>query len=318
MSRKRIGFTLIELLVVIAIIAILIALLVPAVQKVREAAARTQCQNNLHQFAIASQMYHDVNHALPSGSKGGMTGNGNFPAPFSDPYYGSGLPFGHFSWAALILPYVEQGDLFNTIDFTQKAYVQDLYEDLGGGGAPTQRGPVGAAVNLNAALKMPPIFACPVALRGSTDNPPNTRQKDYGINGGLNNPCCPERTQAGQNGVAYVNSTIRISDITDGSSNTFMFLEEANYFDHSWLVDTYGSNPFIFVHHPSEGYVTADYPVNSDAFNNRAAISYHPQGVQAVMADGHLVWVSNDINFAVYQALFTRQAIAGELPIEGF
>jgi prepilin-type N-terminal cleavage/methylation domain-containing protein len=88
------GFTLIELLVVIAIIAILIALLVPAVQKVREAAARTQCLNNLKQIGLGSQSYHDVNKHVP------LSGiNTNIPA----------------DWCAQfqILPYVEQGPLYN-------------------------------------------------------------------------------------------------------------------------------------------------------------------------------------------------------------
>src|SRR2546430_3499010 len=66
-QHLRHAFTLIELLVVIAIIAILLALLVPAVQKVREAAARTQCGNNLHQLAVAAHAYHDVNKAFPPG-----------------------------------------------------------------------------------------------------------------------------------------------------------------------------------------------------------------------------------------------------------
>jgi prepilin-type N-terminal cleavage/methylation domain-containing protein/prepilin-type processing-associated H-X9-DG protein len=90
----RNGFTLIELLVVIAIIGILIALLLPAVQKVREAAARTQCQNNLHQLALAMHSYHDVNRA--------------FPPAFAKP--------SNYGWSVWLLPYVEQQNLYNALN----------------------------------------------------------------------------------------------------------------------------------------------------------------------------------------------------------
>jgi len=95
---KRRGFTLIELLVVIAIIAILIALLVPAVQKVRESAARTQCSNNLRQVGIALHSYHDTAKHLPQGGTQSPAGG-----------------YGH-SWWVLILPHIEQAPLYTKFD----------------------------------------------------------------------------------------------------------------------------------------------------------------------------------------------------------
>src|SRR5437868_1946645 len=105
LSHRLKGFTLIELLVVIAIIAILIALLVPAVQKVREAAARSQCQNNLKNLALACQSFHDVYKYFPQGGKyAQLTGTSNV-----DCHYLQG------SWLVYTLPFMDQGPLYDQL-----------------------------------------------------------------------------------------------------------------------------------------------------------------------------------------------------------
>src|SRR5438105_8416505 len=120
-SRSRRGFTLIELLVVIAIIGILIALLVPAVQKVREASARATCSNNIKQLALACYAYHDGYHQMPYGRK------------FDN--------WDSYTWSELILPYIEQASVYHGYIYINKMNWSESYPGPNGpiGNDPAQR-----------------------------------------------------------------------------------------------------------------------------------------------------------------------------------
>jgi len=139
MQRRKRGFTLIELLVVIAIIAILISLLLPAVQQAREAARRTQCRNNLKQIGLALHNYHDVYSTFPMG----FIVDADLPA---GPVQGARI----MSWNTAILPYIDQANIYNT---------------LGAGGVNVQAGVTNVETN-----HVIPAFLCPSVPRANATN----------------------------------------------------------------------------------------------------------------------------------------------------
>ena len=190
------GFTLIELLVAIAIIAILIALLLPAVQQAREAARRTQCKNNMKQIVLAMHNYQSTYTVFPG-------------LPSSSPY--------GFSVQARILPYVDQKNLQDLIDF-------DIPLMLGSGGRQSLN-PVHAA----AAGQPLKLFLCP-----SEPEPPIFQNANTGANqfAGTNYVVCTGSgtdsnydTRARTDGMFYWGSATRFRDMTDGSSNTLVLAE---------------------------------------------------------------------------------------------
>src|SRR5262249_6832513 len=199
--RRRSAFTLIELLVVIAIIAILIGLLLPAVQKVRDAAARLQCQNNLKQIGIALHCYHGTFESLPPGyTSRAATVNG--------PGLGPG-----WGWAAYLLPHVEQDPVYRQIDFSR-----DITD------------PVHASVRVTS-LK---VFLCPAdSPRGPTfavvndagGTLPTVAFANYvGVGGTYEVTGFPDTG----NGALFRNSRVRFTDITDGTSNTLFVGERTS------------------------------------------------------------------------------------------
>jgi prepilin-type N-terminal cleavage/methylation domain-containing protein/prepilin-type processing-associated H-X9-DG protein len=214
--QTRPAFTLIELLVVIAIIAILIGLLVPAVQKVREAAARASCENNLHQIAVAGHNYHGNRKHFPPAWKSAV-------ADFS-PGWG---------WGAILLPFLEQEPLFNQLGVDTAPF--GLPPGSTTFANPTGSGPTATPNALT--MSRVNVFRCP-SDTGPDQNPQrlNFGMANYRAIWGANptnlatiypNQDLSSVTK-GTGGVMFQNSAIRVTDIRDGSSNT-LFVGECKY-----------------------------------------------------------------------------------------
>jgi prepilin-type N-terminal cleavage/methylation domain-containing protein len=275
-SRRRSAFTLIELLVVIAIIAILIGLLLPAVQKVREAAARMQCTNNLKQIGLAIHGYHDAKGFFPTGGTTPWAGvwltNG---VPNDPPNQGTG-------WLVQILPFIEQQSLYNAGSHAaigQTVGVRTYY-------CPSRRAPIRLSTGWfsnDYAGATPGDF-----WGGSIWSVPNTRF--FGI---------IVRTQTGLTTMA---------SITDGTSNTLLVsekrLDPQRYESADWHDDqgfTDGWDPDIM---RSTLYPPA--PDMNNAVSGYEFGSAHPSGVQGLLGDGSVRMIRYGISATVFDRLGHR------------
>ncbi|HEY7424439.1 MAG TPA: DUF1559 domain-containing protein [Gemmataceae bacterium] len=299
-NEVRSGFTLIELLVVIAIIAILIGLLLPAVQKVREAASRAKCANNLKQLGLACHGYHDTNQTFPSA----------YTWIFLLPQ-----PGGYVTHYIPLLPYLEQQGLY------QQLYNQAISNNTYMGDsnyASTPGGPASTPLS---------VLACPSDL---LPNPPTTFEPSTNIYGGLTSylgnfsggPQYPVGSDTPvQNGVFLTSPQgVSILGITDGTSNTILFGERFNY-DPNWnafltalgispvpsfygwfsysLTDYANFYPLGSGFYPLNGNLPASPSADpfSDLFTR--VFSYgsgHTGGVNFALCDGSVRFISNTIN----------------------
>jgi prepilin-type N-terminal cleavage/methylation domain-containing protein len=286
---RRRGFTLIELLVVIAIIAILIGLLLPAVQKVREAAARIKCANNFKQLGLGLHNYHSTHGAFP-------------PAKLIQPNGAA------HNWATLILPYIEQGNLYQQynldVDWTNAANDSGINQTE---------------------IK---LFLCPSAPSDRTAA--NKRGPlDYPATCEIHrpNPFAGKLPESDPNwiGVLGKNVSRRVTDIRDGSSNTLMLAEDAGR-NQCWEMGKQTGNlgesgawanpdGHITVSGFNPATASIPGPVAVNGTNSENVYSFHTNVAGGLFGDGSVRFLRSSTSIDVLIALVTRQC--GEVVPDG-
>jgi prepilin-type N-terminal cleavage/methylation domain-containing protein/prepilin-type processing-associated H-X9-DG protein len=310
MRRPRFAFTLIELLVVIAIIGILIALLLPAVQKIREAAARMQCSNNLKQIGLALHNYHDANQVFPTGGdKRGYV------------IYAMG-------WPALLMPYFEEGNRRTTIDAMAPNAIYNimpwrLTDPPHNGANPVFTSPI-------------KIFVCPASELGDRSpdvqyptvpqiNATNQGALHYRANGGSPTLGLVQGTWSRHawyttSGIIYPNSKVKLTDISDGTSNTILIGETSSAIgrplnSRGWGVIQPWTWGYYFYFTDAQGWLMIDhkavtYPIGytGSFFTNETPFTSNHAGggVNMVFCDGSVHFMPKSTNLLILQALATR------------
>ncbi len=305
LMRTRRGFTLIELLVVIAIIAVLIGLLLPAVQRVREAASRLQCKNNLKQIGLALHGYHDRMGGFPPAYISNLQSGTQASAQGGDCTWNETGP--GWGWGAFLLNDLEQNNLYRQIRF-------DL--DI--------KDPANAAARATT-LK---VYICPsephpdpfMTIDANGNPLVQVAHSSYvGMNGAPNGVT----SDAYDNNGAFIRNTrFQIRDITDGLSNTVFIGERCtNMSNTTWVGAVQGAvvpdlrysdtadqmanaegDAALVLSHGS----TTHLPNNPLVVDADATASFHINGVNFLFGDGSVQSISSAINPDVYQALCTR------------
>ena len=280
MSVPRRAFTLIELLVVIAIIAILIGLLLPAVQKVREAAARLKCKNNLKQIGLALHNYHDRHHNLPPG--------------YATQIAPSGAEIGPgWGWAAHLLDDLEQNNVKRDINFGMT---------------------IGATAHSLPRTQILKVFLCPsdneIGTFTTAGVPVTVAHANYvgvfGTNEIEDNP------SAG-NGTFFRNSKVRFGDILDGLSNTYVIGERSSDIALSTWTGAIPGAQVPLVRDPTEveGHFLlvlgrGDHQPNHPESHIDDFYSRHTQGLNCLFGDGSVHSIGNGVSPLVWAGIQTR------------
>jgi len=289
--RKLSGFTLVELLVVIAIIGILVALLLPAIQAAREAARRTECNNNLKQIGLALHNYHDTYRKFPPGYFTTITSSSN-PQ--------------RYCWMQTILPFVEQASLFD--QFQTHINNRDNPWDW-----------VGSDDKIDG-------FMCPSDPAAGKVTSAGFHGNYLAVHGG--HSLQPSSNQTSANGMFFVYSEITLADILDGTSNVAMAGEirllkdgadrRGRYYQIGYetanatlaLRDTPNSAAGDRGHQgriKNSKWAPSGHTSGSGGWYRLNARSYHPGGVLMALADGAVRFVSDNVDLTTWNNLGNRE-----------